>query len=339
MHNAYLSSGELLVGVNPKVNNLMLPFAQAEHDLLWVVDAGVKVLPGTLARSVDALINPLPADVKSGRKLGLVHHVPFVISSTNSVHLGSRLEEAFLNTTHAKMYLALNALAIDSCVVGKSNLYRRSDVRQLTGTLSTGANILISEASSGLANFGKYLPEDNMIAASIWHELGMRHTLSCDVAYNVLGDMTLRDYMQRRIRWIRVRKHMVLAATLLEPLTESALLIGLSSWTFRHSFSIPPWMFVPVSLSIWFYIDLDVYSSLANHPLPNSKRLPFFCAWFLRELLAFPIWLVALFGNTVEWRGVKYRVLRNGEAEKLTSFSGRRDIDLSKQSTQSFEEA
>jgi ceramide glucosyltransferase len=90
-----------------------------------------------------------------------VHHVPFaVLPGKGGEGVGSWLERAFLNTNHAKMYLAINryvpiaisgfglirskliklflssvalrSTEIDSCVMGKSNLYRKSDVCDLT---------------------------------------------------------------------------------------------------------------------------------------------------------------------------------------------------------------
>src|ERR1700761_1834032 len=156
-----------------------------------------------------------------------------------------------------------------------------------------------------------------MIASAIWHELDLRHTLSCDVAYNTIGDMGLWDYVYRRIRWIRVRKRMVMVATLVEPFTELVLLSIISSWALSFLLGIRPWIYLPIHFSAWLYVDLDVYSSLANHPLPPSRRFDFLTAWILRELLALPIWLCAILGNEVTWRGVKYRMLRNGEVERV----------------------
>jgi ceramide glucosyltransferase len=303
--------------MNPKVNNLIRPFQVAKYDILWVIDSGIQVAPGTLARSVDALIHPPPSEIKAGKRMGIVHHVPFAISDAPDSFKcwGGRLEEAFLNTNHAKMYLALNALAIESCVVGKSNMYHRSDINQLTGALSKQETK--SSSPRGLAAFGKFLAEDNMIAAALWHELDLAHTLSCDVVHNEIGDMTLWDYVQRRIRWIRVRKHIVLAATLLEPFQEFMLFTALSASAFVYLFGIPAWVFVLIHSFGWLYIDLDVYASLAGHPLPSSRRWGFLWSWFLRELLTLPIWVVAVAGNEVRWRGRSYRVVQNGEAQEV----------------------
>ena len=62
--------------------------------------------------------------------------------------------------------------------------------------------------------------DSDMIARALWHELDLRHDPSRDIVRNAVGHMTLSDCIWRRVQWVRVRKHMVFAATLLEPLTE-----------------------------------------------------------------------------------------------------------------------
>lgn len=299
----------------------MRAYKQAAHDILWVLDSNVMVDTGTLARSVDALDAPPTATPASRRRIALVHHVPFAFATEQS--LGSHVEQAFLNTNHAKMYIAINTVAVDSCVVGKSNLYRKSDLERVDGTLKpvTKTTPLSGETNhdKGLAAFGRFLAEDNMIASALWHELDLRHDLSCDIARNAVGNMSLGDYIWRRVRWIRVRKHMVLAATLLEPFTESIFAGILASLGLKYLSGIPPWLFLPVHCIVWLYVDLDVYASLAGHPIPSgSVWWRFLGAWTLRELLAFPIWLFAIWGSTVDWRGKEYVVMRNGEVRRAS---------------------
>ncbi|KAJ4484892.1 glycosyltransferase like family 2-domain-containing protein [Lentinula edodes] len=314
--NAKVLIGQENVGVNPKVNNLMGAYRSAANDILWVLDSNVTVHSGTLARAVDALQAP----TKSGKRVALVHHVPFAFSTESRV--GSRIDEAFLNTNHAKMYLAINTVAIESCVVGKSNLYRRSDLERVNGSLkpitSTEPNAK-QDGLCGLPAFGRFLAEDNMIASALWHELGLRHDLSCDVARNVVGNMSLHDYVQRRIRWIRVRKNMVFAATLVEPFTESIVLVAIGSSSLKYLFGLPRWPCILVHFFMLLIVDLDVYTSLAGHPLPQSIKWEFLAGWVAREILALPIFMLAIFGNTVEWRGRQYRVLSNGEVQHVSN--------------------
>ena len=311
--------------MNPKVNNLMRAYRMASHDILWVLDSNVLPEPGTLARSVDALTHAPP---HSKQRVALVHHVPFAFA--NEPRLGSRIEEAFLNTNHARMYIAINTVAIDSCVVGKSNLYRRSELDLVDGSMipktshhNRSENENSQSTPCGLAVFGRFLAEDNMIGKALWHELRMRHELSCDVAPNVVGNMSFSDYVWRRVRWIRVRKRMALAATLLEPFTESVVIGIVASWcALRLLGLLSPWIFLPLHFLLWLLVDLDVYASLAGHSLPDYMRWTFIAAWMARELLALPIWFIAMVGDEIGWRGQRYKVLRNGEAARVSRKTG-----------------
>jgi ceramide glucosyltransferase len=305
------------VGVNPKVNNLMRSYTEAAHDILWILDSNIAAAPGTLARAVDILSGPSSSNTDPPRRrIALVHHVPFVVSKRSHVSFGAQVEEVFLNTTHAKMYIAINTVAVDSCVIGKSNLLRRSDLECLDGSL-VRQQYPDNGQRRGLAAFGRFIAEDNMIALALWHELDLRHDLSYDIAYHTLEDMSLSDYVRRRVRWIRVRKHMSLAATVLEPFTESVMLSVIVAMSLQFLIGIPIQLFVPAHFIMWHLVDLDVYASLAGHPLPLSKRWRFLVAWLVRELLAFPIWLFAISGNKVDWRGERYRMLPDGEAVRV----------------------
>lgn len=340
-------TGEQVVGVNPKINNLMTPFQQACHDIVWVLDSNVHVQPGTLARSVEALtrVYPDPATqpnilrTQFRQRVGVVHHVPFAKLYGSNRTLGSRVEAAFLNTTHAKMYIAINRLVLDSCVMGKSNMYRRSDVARLTALPSARNQyksqkmapngepeppVHSSDVITGLPAFSEFLAEDNMIAASLMYELGLIHDMSCDVAINAIGEMTFSDYVQRRVRWIRVRKHMVLSATLLEPLTECLALCLIGMWCIASVFGIPLVLFAAVHIGAWLAVDLGVYAAIAGHPLPSSEWWSFAAAWAIRELSAFPIWVMGVVGSDVTWRGQAYTVRRNGRVRKQENAQTRR---------------
>jgi len=314
----------------------MKPYHAAKYDILWVLDSNVQILPDALARSVDALNRP------SKRRIGLVHHVPIVTTYELTAEIGTRIEQAFLNTNHAKMYIALNTLALDSCVMGKSNMYRRSDVDRLTGTLRpTVSTPLLSPTTSkhaplmGFAVFGKFLAEDNMLAGALWHELGLRHDLGSDVVVNSLGSMSFAAYASRRARWIRVRKWMTFAATLLEPFVESVFVGVLAALAVSHLTQglVRAWMFFPAHMAGFLIVDLSVRNTLVGEPLQGEEWWAFVSAWGMREIMAFPIWLFAMLGNEVDWRGGKYRILRNGETECVENAGwrmrvGRRIRDL-----------
>uniref|UniRef100_V5EE45 Ceramide glucosyltransferase n=2 Tax=Kalmanozyma brasiliensis (strain GHG001) TaxID=1365824 RepID=V5EE45_KALBG len=294
------------------------------------------------------------------------------------------------------MYLALNALTIDSCVMGKSNMYRKSDLAcvpdsffKVSDSGSQGeegaigsfafshqsqsatptsvsmskspshqrgqagsdqeelSNDQVKNLSRPLARFSIYLAEDNMLAQSLWDPpLSLSHTLSSsDLAYTSVGDIrTLADYTRRRMRWIRVRKYMVLAPTLLEPLTES-ILSGLVGWLAFSTLLLPilspsagaapMWirlLFFCVHCGAWFTVDYTVFQRLSvaheflscNPGVDHADSMSvveFAAAWAMREALALPIWAWAILGSTVSWRNKTYRILRGGRAAVVSSGS------------------
>jgi ceramide glucosyltransferase len=271
-----------------------------------------------LARGGDVESAPLIADDKrpppSRGMVGLVHQVPTAVVYQPT--WGSLIEQAYLNTTHAKMYLSINNVAIESCVVGKSCMYSRTNI----DALSSPAPSLAQQNVHGLAGFGPFMAEDNMLALSIWHELGLKHAMTGDVATDFLGALSVRDYFMRRARWIRVRKMMTLPATSMEPFTESIVASLYGAWAVHHLFGVPRAVFWVLSMGAWLCADLAVRRALATnvrHVGPPQPTGRFLLAWAARECLALPIWLYAMAGSRVVWRGKAYRVLASGEAKRL----------------------
>ena len=207
---------------------------------------------------------PPPPEQSHARPNGLVkteaHHqtapesvVPWYSPST----LGSRLEETFLSSAHAKMYIAINSLSIAPCINGKSNMFRRAHLDHLTSSPALPARAKGSAASrrddvddagypeqqqkqhpiqdatmrgaelKGIDAFSRYICEDHLIGELFWGhpipgaERMRNHGLVFgDLALQPLARMGVGAYVARRVRWLRVRKFTVTLATLVEPGTE-----------------------------------------------------------------------------------------------------------------------
>lgn len=163
-----------------------------------------------------------------------------------------------------------------------------------------------------------------MIALSLWHELGLKHAMTSDVALDFIGSLTIQGYIARRARWIRVRKKMTLAATLAEPLTESLICGSYGSWAISRLIGASrPAIFI-IHMILWLFTDLRVKTSLETNVKnagPPTNMIAFLAAWVAREVLALPIWLYAMLGDEVTWRGNRYRILASGEAVRLASIS------------------
>ena len=256
--------------------------------------------------------------------------------------IGGRLEEMFMSSSHAKFYTAINTVGVAPCIVGKSNAFRKSHLDALTG-------------GEGMDYFSHNICEDHLIGDLLWkkpvpeailaaagsavdEKWGNHGMVYGDLAIQPMAFMSLKEYVSRRVRWLRVRKYTVLLATLVEPGTESFLcsLYGAFAATtlpfFHEQLGIPQtwtafallWL---LSVSIWCAVDWTLYRKLHsaesievddNTPSFSRAQSPhrplssWLLAWVGREALAFPIWFTAFFlGATVVWRGKAFWVDTN----------------------------
>lgn len=345
-------------GPNPKINNLAKGYKRAEFDIIWVLDSNVYVNPGTLVRSVFSLNNSLDNGIKTQQEIKLIHHVPLAVSINNentTKNLGASLDEMFLLTSHAKFYVFFNKASIAPCVNGKSNLYRKSDldyaVLQISEnkikTINNRENIAIEaknyiNPNDGIKFFSRYIGEDNMIGIALWeNDRGGRTGMTGDIAIQPIDDHLqngIWDYINRRVRWLRVRKYMVLLATLIEPTTESLVVgifgsFGISNLFLNGNYKL---LILIIHEFIWCYTDYYQYSILIKESVKdsiyNNKSRPYFLnnydeklqflnkwlpIWCLRELLALPIWIIAMCGTKIDWRNRPFRIRSDLCAEEL----------------------
>jgi len=351
------------LGPNPKIRNMSRAYREAKGDLIWIIDCNVWIGSGMAGRMVDTLCG-----YNGKRKNKFVHQLPLVIdtigqltasgdrvssTSTKGTQLhdpqasaglsrvlqlgGGRLEELFMSSSHAKFYTAINTVLIAPCIVGKSNMFRRSHLNALT-------------EGQGIDYFSNNICEDHLIGDLLWKRPVPQHLTTPgeqpwgnhamvfgDLAIQPMAGMSVAEYIARRVRWLRVRKFTVTLATLVEPGTESFLcsLYGAYAVTtvpwFHATLSVPQtwtafallWL---TSISLWAAVDWTQYRllhsassievdehtpSFARQPQTGSRRHvgEWLAAWVGREALALPIWLWAFWGGTsVTWRGRKFWV-------------------------------
>jgi ceramide glucosyltransferase len=167
-----------------------------------------------------------------------------------------------------------------------------------------------------------------MLALSLMHQLSLRHAMPPDVALNAVGSMSFAAYFWRRVRWIRVRKQMTRIATLVEPFTESVLLGLCASWAVKVATKgwIGRGLFLVVHFGVWAGVDWSVMKALSPEgDLRTWEEVgKFWAAWAAREVLALPVWCVAMVGDEVVWRGRRYVVLPNGKAKEVEGDEGGR---------------
>ncbi|KAK6217852.1 hypothetical protein LQW54_003140 [Pestalotiopsis sp. IQ-011] len=360
------------MGPNPKIRNLSHAYREVKGDIVWIADCNVWLSKSAAGKMVDRLCGLRP-DGRQEKPCKLAHQLPIVVDTVSSLERnssesqallsgaidiedskeidnsmlgqgGGRLDEMFMCTTHAKFYSAINTVGVAPCVVGKSCMFRKS---QLDYATDPAQNPILSESSpplpTGLNYFSHFICEDHLIGDLLWRTNfpGFRnHALNWgNLVVQPVAGMSVAAYVGRRVRWLRARKWTVLLATLVEPGVESFLCCFYVSWTLTSL----PWLSQYLDIGqtwgsllkcwgagvfSWMVLDRLVsnrlhagYSIDIDEDTPafargakrgGAERRPFgqwFLAWLGRELLALPIWTWAvLLGTTVNWRGRQFQV-------------------------------
>lgn len=384
--NARVLIGEEDVGPNPKIRNLSKGYREARGDIVWILDSNIWVPPGILDRSVRLL----EGFDRGGRGYKLVHHLPLCVDVSpeyrqpwsassppmstfngNPIsHLpehtpwqsfwshwwpigGGRLEENFLASSHCKFYTAINTVAIAPCIVGKSNMFRRSHLAEVTRDLEGRTE------KEGLLAFAENICEDHLLAERLWltpisdEKNGVRdwgrHGMGEDVVIQPVSGMSVVDYLARRTRWLRVRKYTTLWATLVEPGTECFLCSFLGAYALTtlpafRSYVPATWSALAVSwlvgVIIWAAADYSLFRFMHSYrcveidentprfivEMPKRNFNEWLAQWIGREFFALWIWLWAMWPGEVNWRGGRYKVRwKDSRVEEIRRSSEKKD--------------
>ncbi|PSN74063.1 hypothetical protein BS50DRAFT_595540 [Corynespora cassiicola Philippines] len=312
-----LQANENALGPNPKIRNMSRAYREAKGDIVWILDCNVWVGKGVCGRFVDLLCGfggktkykfvhqtPLTVDLDSqsmsvaDRKLllggGQASKVTDIAATTSSdprnhssrpfgkllQRGGGRLDEAFMSSAHAKFYVAINTALVAPCVMGKSTMFRRSQLNNVTSSYP--------DRTPGIDVFSDNICEDHLIGDALWYKpqpfekrgykpepgkkvekWGKHAMLFGDLCFQPMSHTSVAATIDRRLRWLRVRKFTVTLATFVEPGTESILagLYGayaLTTLPFFTALGIPPtwtcfcliWLINEV---IWCAVDYTQY--------------------------------------------------------------------------------
>lgn len=263
------------LGPNPKINNLVHAYQEAASDLVLISDSNIRATPGYLK----GLIPDITPSV------GVI---TAVVAGTCPQGLGGWLEASYLNTFFNRWMFLSKMFGFPS-VIGKSMLFRKSMLKR----------------AGGLEVLGRYIAEDYM-AGHVVLKLDLSVELMRNPIPQFIGKYSFEDFWQRHLRWGRIRKSIAPLAFLIEPIFFSTLSGVLGGWALSGLFSFPFIWGWTLHMIIWALMDLSLYS------LMDRLNWRAIFAWGIREILAFPLWFCILCGNTVLWRGSRYRLLAGG---------------------------
>lgn len=273
---AQLLVGDLQVGPNPKVNNMVRGYKAAHYNWILISDSNVRVSPDyllLLARSFTHEVGVVTA----------------VVAGCYPKGLGAWLEAVFLNTFYARWMMIADKFG-SPVVVGKSMLFRKKD----------------AERFGGVKTLARYLAEDYMAGKAMQY-LGKKVVTLPIPIRQPIGKYTVKDFWSRHIRWGRIRKSQAPLAFSFEPFLSFWLSGLLGAYSVERLFSIPvAWTF-SFHISIWFFSDLIMMKVVSDKVGLRAASV-----WFLREFLHLPLWIHISMGRNVKWRGRTLTLARGG---------------------------
>lgn len=270
----HVLSGARNLGLNPKVNLLAALSDHATHDHLLISDSNVRVGPHYLRETAAELADPA---------VGLVTNVIAGLSAAEGAGLGALLESLHLASFVAGATSLARVASGRACVVGKSMLFRRSDLERLGGWWPLRS----------------VLAEDYVLGRS-FELAGFKVAVSTCVIGAVNDGWTVERFVNRHLRWAQMRRRLSPAAFLGELLLNPVLWIVVAALAVRDVRL--------VSLGALGIAVKCASDALVLRRLGPAPRLAQLLAVPLKDLLIAGIWTVGAFRRTVDWRGHRMRI-------------------------------
>ncbi len=264
---------------NAKAWSLEVMMREAAHDLLVMSDSDIRVAPSMLAT--------VAAEFEDGRVA--VATCPYRAVPGHSAW--SALEAIGMNTEFWGGALA--ARLVEGGVrfaVGPTIVARRA----------------VLDSLGGWPRFAQYLAED-FVLGRFAAEAGYGVILSSFVVEHRIGSQRLAANLAHRLRWNRSTRRSRPAGYIGQVFTYPIpLALALAAVN-------PAWWpaLIPTAL-----LRAAAAGAVSGRVLNDPLCRRFWWAVPFQDLLSFILWLAGFFGATIVWRGLRYRLLRDGRFER-----------------------
>jgi ceramide glucosyltransferase len=279
-HDAQLLVCSEALGTNGKVSTLIQLERLAKHSLILVSDADVRVPPDFLANVVAPLRDP---------KMGLVNCFYRLANPTTTA---MRWEAVAINADFWSMVLQSASIKPLDFALGAAILMRREALVE----------------SGGFVALADCLADDYQLGR---HIAGKGHHIAlCPVVVECWdAPMDWLDVWRHQLRWartIRVCRPLAYFFSILSNATLWPLLWLITSLVLLKTFC------APLTAIACLLIRLGLAQNLQRRLVQSRSDIAPFWLVPVKDLLQTIIWAGAFLGNTVEWRGQRMKLRRDG---------------------------
>jgi len=278
-------------GLNPKVANLRGAMRAAKYDLVLQSDANVRARPDYLTRVVSEL------EGDGG------HLLSSLVVGVGEDSMGASLENLQLGAMIVpSVCFALRFFGVP-CVIGKSMLFRRSEL----------------DALGGLESVRDVLAEDYLLGRA-FQAAGKKVLLSSTVAENLNGDVSIERFMSRHGRWLKMRAVLHVPAFIADLFANPVAfalgaVIASAVAAIEGEFDVNMVLGAIVIVLGKTLLDRAALRAVRGRDMGAKGML----LGPLKDLLMLGVWPYAAVSRSIEWRGVK---LRMGWGTKLRPDEG-----------------
>ena len=268
-----------IIGANLKISNLANAVTIAKYDILVIADSDIRVG----SEYLKTVIQPL-----QDQKVGVVT----CLYRSTAQGIATILEAICTATDFQVGILVSKQLEGIKFALGSTIVIRKTTLTKIGGFAAV-ADYLADDYQLG------YLPT----------QIGEKVVLSNYIVEHGLGHSSLLDSINRQIRWarcIRVSRPWGYGGLIFTFGTISSLLLLIT-----NSGSIFSWLVFSITFSMRLIMAWLIGGKLLN----DSVTKKYFWLIPFADIVRFIIWCCGFFGNTIKWRGTKFKLVKDGKLE------------------------